>query len=327
MPPPRFRHGFVHDVFLSYTHADDAADAGRRWVTQFARDLQARLVIVSGRTVDIWRDEDKLGAADRFDDTIARAVNDSAVLLVVLSPSYFNSEPCRRERERFTAAVRGQENEFPGGKSRVVKVAKFKVGADRYPPDLQALLEHRFYVELPGSNVCKEFHLSDDLDVQRRYFPKVDDVAQEIAGLLTALETNQVAEPKGSVYLAEATSDLDSDRENLRRRLGQLGYDVEPKVELRLLPPSQIRSFLTETIRKCQLAVHPVGGYYGFVPEGADGKSVIEIQLDMARSDARNGDLSRIIWVPEGLVPVENTQKQFLEIVRKKFAGSGFELL
>ena len=73
-------------------------------------------------------------------------------------------------------------------------------------------------------------------------------------------------------------------------------------MELRLVPASQIRPFVTETIRKCRLAVHPVGGYFGFVPEGADGRSVVQIQLELARDDARNGDLARIIWVPEGLV-------------------------
>ena len=74
MPPPRFQHGYAHDVFVSYTHTDDQPDAGRRWVTQFTSDFRARLEIVSGHTVDIWRDEEKLGAADRFNETIAQAV-------------------------------------------------------------------------------------------------------------------------------------------------------------------------------------------------------------------------------------------------------------
>ena len=99
MSPPRFQHGYAHDVFVSYTHTDDQPDAGRRWVTQFTNDFRARLEIVSGHTVDIWRDEEKLDAADRFNDTIAQAVGGSAVLVVVLSPSYFNSEYCQKETQ------------------------------------------------------------------------------------------------------------------------------------------------------------------------------------------------------------------------------------
>src|SRR5258708_1758670 len=83
MPPPRFQHGYAYDVFLSYTQTDDQPDAGRRWVTQFMNDLRTRLEIVSGHAVNIWRDEEKLRAADRFNDTIAHAVAGSAVLLVV----------------------------------------------------------------------------------------------------------------------------------------------------------------------------------------------------------------------------------------------------
>src|SRR5690349_6448865 len=131
MPGPRFQHACAHDVFVSYTHADNQVDpAGWRWITKFTLDLHARLEGVSGRSVNIWRDEDKLGAADRFDDSIARAINDSAVLLVVLSPTYFNSKPCRQERESFYQKLAAERRDSAGGKARVVKVAKFFVPLD-----------------------------------------------------------------------------------------------------------------------------------------------------------------------------------------------------
>ncbi len=328
MPVQRFQHGFSHDVFLSYTHTDDQPDVGRRWVTQFMKDLRARLEIVSGHTVDIWRDEEKLGAADRFNETIAQAVEKSAVLVVVLSPGYFNSEYCDKERKAFYECARIDGKESVGGKARVVKAAKFRVSLDRYPSDLRELLEHRFFVETPGSTLCKEFHLSDDPAVRERYNTKVDDVAQEIAGLLAGLEPATSLEPtKGVIYLAECSSDVERERDDLRRHLLQLGYDVQPKKELRLLPAREIREFVSQTLGKCRLAVYPVGAYYGFVPEGAEGKSVVQIQLELAQMDARNGELGRIIWVPEGLVPQEETQRQFLARLRTEFAGRHFELL
>jgi hypothetical protein len=327
MPPPRFRHGYDHDVFISYTHTDDQLDAGCRWVTEFARDLKVRLEIVSGHSVDIWRDEEKLGAADRFNESIAAAIETSAVLLVVLSPGYFNSTPCQEERAAFYDKITRERKESAGRKARVVKVAKFRVALERYPQDLRELLEHRFYVELPGP-AWREFRLSEDPDVRRRYNPKVDDVAQEIAGLLSALEpAGAAAESRGSVYLAEATSDVEPQRDVLRRQLVQLGFDVQPTRELRLLPAREIRSFIADTMHSCRLTVHPVGGFYGFVPEGAGGKSVVQMQLELAQSDARNGDLGRIIWVPEGLDVQEEAQKEFLKRIRTEFAGHGFEFL
>ena len=329
MPAPRFQHGYAHDVFLSYTHTDDQMDAGQRWVSEFTQQLHARLEIVSGHSIEIWRDEEKLGAADRFNDTIARAVHNSAVLLVVLSPSYFNSEYCQKERNEFYTQTKRDGKESVGGKARVVKAAKLRVPLERYPPDLRELLEYKFYAELPpGSGIYKEFHLAEDQQIRARYPTRVDDVAQEIAGILAGLEPVRASSTsQGLIYVAETTSDVESQRDDLCRHLNQLGYEVEPKQELRLLPARDIRNFVAETIQKCCLAIHPVGAYYGFVPEGADGKSVVQMQIELAKMDTRNGDLERIIWVPEGLVPHEDTQKSFLERLRTDYAGRGFKFL
>jgi hypothetical protein len=333
MPGPRFQHGCAHDVFVSYTHADNHVDpAGWRWITKFTQDLHARLEGVSGRSVNIWRDEEKLGAADRFDDSIARAIHDSAVLLVVLSPTYFNSQPCRQERESFYQKIAAEGRDSVAGKARVVKVAKFWVPLDIYPADLRPLLEHQFYA--PGTPP-KEFHLSPDEAVRRQYPSKVDDVAQEVAGLLAALEAPRetkaavqpAADAKGVVYLAEGTSDVEPDRVKLRRQLTQLGFDVQPTQELRLLPARELRSTVAALIQRAQLVVHPVGGFYGFAPEGGEGKSLVEIQLEISQADARNGDLSRIIWMPDDLVVQEDRQKSFLDRIRTVFAGRGFDLL
>jgi len=328
MPSERFKHGYAHDVFLSYTHADDQPDAGRRWVTQFVSDLEARLQSVSGKSVNIWRDESRLAAADRFNDTIAQALRSSAILVVVLSPSYFASEYCRKEREVFSDHARAEGKESVGTRSRVVKVAKFRVGLEKYPPDLRELLEHKFFVESPNSTMCREFHLSDDPAIRERYKTRIDDVAQEVANLLAALEpARPLAESNGLVYLAETTSDLEPQRDELRRQLEQLRYEVQPRAELRLLSARELRNAVAEMIEKCQIAIHPVGAYYGIVPEGVEGKSVVQIQLELAKTASRNGDLPKIIWVPEGMVPQEEVQKRFLERLRTEFAGRGFDFL
>jgi hypothetical protein len=328
MPSPPFEHGYPHDVFLSYTHTDDQLDAGRRWVSQFMLDLRARLEIVSGHAIDIWRDEEKLGAADRFNESIARAVRESAVLLAVLSPSYFNSEYCARERLEFRRHAESEGKSNVCDKSRIVKVAKFRVDLERYPPDLRELLEYGFYVQTPGSSACKEFHLSDDPLVRARYHTKVDDVAQEIALLLAGLEPNhQPTASRGAIYLAETTSDLEQQRDDLRRHLTQLGYRVLPEQELRLLAAKDLRPLVADALQRCRLAIHPIGAYYGIVPEGADGKSLVRIQLELSGGDRRNGDLSRLIWVPEHLEPAEDAQRAFLATIRTEYAGRGFELL
>jgi TIR domain len=327
MPSPRFQHGFEHDIFVSYTHTDDQPDGGRRWVTEFMRDLEARLEIVSGHSVGVWRDETELGAADRFNKTIAAAVRNSALLLVVLSPSYFASDYCLREREVFYEKIRAEGKESVGTKSRVVKVSKFRVDLEKYPPDLRELLEYKFFIEGANSGFCREFHLSDDAVVRARYQTRVDDVAQEIAQLLSLLEPRTASSAsKGSVYLADTTSDLEPQRDELRRHLTQLGFDVRPSGELRLLPTRNLRDAVARFLAECRLAIHPIGAYYGAIPEAED-KSIVQIQLELARATARNGDLPKIIWLPEGTVPADERQREFLNRIRTEFAGRGFEFL
>lgn len=167
MPGPRFQHGYAHDVFVSYTHADNQLDQNRwNWVTRFTRDLHARLEVVSGHSVAIWRDEQKLGAADPFHASIGQAIENTAILLVVLSPTYFNSGECLKEREAFYRAIAARGRVTAGGKARVLKVAKFEVPLEAYPADLKTLLEHRFYDAGPPT---REFHMSEDGTGDRRY--------------------------------------------------------------------------------------------------------------------------------------------------------------
>ena len=151
MPSPRFQHGFPHDVFISYTHADNQPDRRGPWVERFETDLKARLEVVSGASIDIWWDK-KLGAADRFNDAIKDELQKSAVLVVILSPSYFNSAYCQSERESFYSHCASSGQSAVGNKNRVVKVAKFFVPLEQYPPDLGR--------DAPAALLCPESHTS-----------------------------------------------------------------------------------------------------------------------------------------------------------------------
>jgi hypothetical protein len=325
MPSPRFQHGFHHDVFVSYTHADNQPDRRGPWVERFEADLKARLEVVSGASIDIWWDK-KLGAADRFNDAIKDELQKSAVLVVILSPSYFNSAYCQSERESFYTHCANSGQSAVGNKNRVVKVAKFFVPLEQYPPDLEEMLELRFYAPVAGTSRYRELHLHEDATVRDLYETRVDDVAQEIATILRSMEARAKTPSRGSVYLAEATSDLQEKREEIRRYLTQLGYEVTPRSELRLMrTTSDLQRFVTENLSQSKLAIHPVGALYGAVPEGANGKSVVQMQLDLAAQG--NGNFSRMIWLPEGVVPLEDAQKSFLQRVHEEYPQRGFELI
>ena len=147
-----------------------------------------------------------------------------------------------------------------GNKSRVVKAAKTRVALDRYPQDLRELLEFRFYIEEPNGT-AREFHLSSDEQVQKRFYTVVDDAAQAIEKILRGLETGSAPVSKGSVYLAETSSDIDGDRDQLRRSLTQRGYTVLPQAPLRLRTGPEVEHIAQSDLAQCNLAVFPIGAY------------------------------------------------------------------
>jgi len=324
MPGPRFQHGFANDVFISYTHEDDREEAGIRWVTRFEAALKARLAKVSGKSIQTWRD-DRLTGADRFGPAIEEQLLGSAVLVAIVTPSYFSSEWCRTERGKFIERAKASRGLDVGTQSRVVKTAKTRVPLDRYPEELRELLEFRFYIEEPNGT-AREFHLSSDEHVQKRFDTVVDDAAQAIERILHGLESGSVPASRGSVYVGETSSDVDAERDQLRRSLAQRGYTVLPQSQLRLRSGPEVERIVKDDLAQCNLAVYPVGGYYGIVPERSD-RSITELQLDTALSDGRNGTLSRLVWVPPGITIAEERQQRLLMRLRTEFPSRGFEII
>ena len=95
--------GFTNDIFISFSH-DDNWDG---WVEKFQDHLSHRLVQI-GAPVTIWRDS-KLRGTDVFSDEIFTQLQQSALLVSIVSPSGIKSRWCEDEREAFErfAALNG----------------------------------------------------------------------------------------------------------------------------------------------------------------------------------------------------------------------------
>jgi hypothetical protein len=325
MPAPRFQHGFANDVFISYASEDDREEAGVRWVSRFEAELKSRLTKVSGQTIQIWRDN-RLSGADRFGPEIDEQLVASAVLLPIVTPSYFRSQWCQTERARFFEITASDRGLYVGNKCRMVKAAKTRVPLDRYPQELREQLEFRFYVE-EQNDTAREFHLSDDERVQRRFYTVVDDAAQAIEQVLRGLEAGGAPASKGFVYVADTSSDIEQEWDQLRRSLTQRGYSVLPQAPLRLRSGPEIERITRSDLSQCRLAVYPVGAYYGPIPERSRDRSITELQLESALADGRNGSLSRLVWVPPGINAEEERQRRVLGWIRTELPSRGFEII
>jgi CheY-like chemotaxis protein len=82
--------------FLSYTRKDDEFFGG--YITAFRKALENAVHIVSGEErFRVFQDVEGIVIGEKWQKKLADAINRSSVLIPMLSPLFFNSQPCRDE--------------------------------------------------------------------------------------------------------------------------------------------------------------------------------------------------------------------------------------
>ena len=338
-------HGYTNDVFISYSHIDNQAfgDPGGGWVDIFHSHLQNFVNVHVGRRTDVWRDR-RLTGAEVFAAEIEQQLQRSAVLISVVSPGYVQSEWCNRELVAFTNAAQSRGDLRVGNLQRVVKVLRLPVERSALPALLDEALGAQFYRVDPASGRARDLLLDPASDALQLFRARVDDVAQDLARLLTAMASHSGPEtastettngaassslPAGEtkaeiVFLAWTTGDLNEEREKLRRELEARRYRVLPSGA----PPIEaegVRERVIAALREARVAIHLIGAHYGFVPEGDD-RSILELQADDATYKVAESRAARVFWLAPGTPgdpPTDPRLKALLTRVQQPSPQSG----
>jgi hypothetical protein len=323
--------GYDNAVFISYTHVDNEpfGPDDLRWIDFLHDQLTSRLRQLFGQRVTVWRDH-KLHGNDVIAETMLERLSKVAALVSICSPRYLTSEWCRRELKEFLDAARAGGGIHVGTRSRVFKVVKTPVERDELREPLDALLGYEFYEELPGEHRVREFLLNPDPEERWKFYARVDDLAQDIAALLKDLSTNggrsdEDAAQERTVYLAEATSDLASDRDSMRRELERRGHEVLPQRALPLAA-DELAAAVNEDLSRAALSIHLLGSRYGARPEGED-RSIPHLQVDLARRVASHDGLAQLIWIPDELPAVEEPQAELIGALETADVGDETEVV
>jgi hypothetical protein len=143
----------------------------------------------------------------------------------------------------------------------------------------------------------------------------VYDVAYDVSQVLKYLGNpahasgKRTAHPK-TIFLAATTSDLEPQRDQLRRELIELGHTVIPKQPLPLVA-SELVAVVRSCLEQADIAIHFVGEHFGLVPEATD-LSMVALQNQVAARFCESSPLKRLIWIPKGLQPRDERQTSFL---------------
>jgi hypothetical protein len=311
------KNDFEYDLFISYTHLDNRALSKEEegWISRFHYSLTIRLGQLLGREPKIWRDS-KLQGNDEFSDEIISELRKSKALLTVISPRYLESEWCLRELHRFLKAAETNIGVRIGNKSRVFKMVKTYVPFNQHPDEIRGLNGYKF-CELDENDRPHEFSPEKGSRHYQKFWERLEDVAWDIHQLIKELDqpgkvTKEQPEnpPEKTVYLAETTSDLREEWENIRRDLTLQGYTVLPDRPLPyLLKDGNFKDTVRDYLNHCKLSVHLIGNRYGLIPEEEE-RSIVELQNQLAAEQCENGQLTCLIRVPPGLEKKTESARQ-----------------
>jgi TIR domain len=220
-----FVPGYKHDIFVSYAHVDDVPLVDTRgWVSTFVGCLRTLLAMRLGRAdaYSIWMDRSLLGN-EPFSDALLQNINESAALIIILSPAYLQSEWCRKERNAFLETIRNKSN----ADNRVFVVETLPTERKTWPEEFKNLLGYPFW-KFSGDDapLMLGFPVLDAND--RDYFTRLETLSSDLVHLIRTLAESEsitnrhILEPiQSSVHdlAKDAASWLDAKRE-----LGE--YDV-----------------------------------------------------------------------------------------------------
>lgn len=246
---------YQHDLFVSYARVDNLPVPGaeRGWVSNLVSHIETKLAQKLGRSdaFDLWMDYE-ISGHEPLTPQILDAARQSALLLVVLSPGYVASPWCRRERQTFLDLVRerGNASVFVVEREAPLETERLK--------EFDDLRGFTFWVQERERRAPRILGDPAPSPSDREYYSRVDDLCEEIAQELRRLRAGAGAAPLRpglsdaaairagpTVFLADVTDDLETERNQVKRYLHQLGVQVLPETWYSLEP----KAFQEEVIR------------------------------------------------------------------------------
>lgn len=324
------------DVVITYANLDDQplAAGSQGWVSNLHHNLQLRVAQLSGKQVAVVKQPDPSDSAE-IEAEVLKEMPLAKTVVSVLSPPFLQSAGCRRIVETFCESAKQEGHLEVDERSRLLNVIKTPVEEDDLPPEVSSLftglVPYEFFERDPVSGRLREFDEAfGDVAVQR-FHERVYDVAYDISQILKYLgdpshsNTRRAANPK-TVFLAATTSDLEPQRDQLRRELLELGHTVVPKQPLPLVA-SELVSVVQSCLEEADIAIHFIGEHFGLVPEATE-LSLVALQNQVAAKFCDNSTLQRLIWIPKGLNPTDERQLSFIrQLESEPESVTGAELI
>jgi hypothetical protein len=304
---------FKNDLFVSYRRASN--EGQDPWVDNFCTAVRTQLRDLVG-DVQMWRDTAELRAGDAWRPEIAEAVDSTGIFLAVISRTYFDSDECRKELDRFLGRIKSGEG--PAGR-KLVPIYKHPPKPDQsLPRELAEIGHHEFYNLDP-----KPWR---ELDPRRDYDDYHERLGRVVFDLMAALEELQGQQKKqalGKVFIANVGPELLQERERLRTDLRQRGFLVLPEHEY-LWNADDHRDRIGRDLAESLLCVHLVSRQASIEPLSA---ARTRLQLELAHAEMKQrGRPAPLVWI-QPAAETDASARSLIDYIESELANEGVDYL
>jgi len=327
------------DVLLSYAAIDDQPlfEGRPGWVSQLHRNLEVRVEQFSGEKVAIARLPES-AVSPVVEGELLEQLPRTKAMISVVSPPFIKSDICRREVERFWRGAEQSGDAWVNKRARLLKVLKTAIAAEELPSPLDDIFSPLFgfeFFELDSeTGRVREFDETFGPLLKQRFFERVYDLAYDTCQLLRTLQQVRArgaaaVEPDPNrhwVYLATTTSDVQDERDRIRRELLERGHQVLPDAPLPILS-RDVETVVRQCLEKCTIAIHLLGRRYGVTPEDSF-ESIPALQLRLTAEQPQGPQLQRLIWLAgDGEIADERQRAFVLRVQEDPALHQGAEII
>jgi hypothetical protein len=281
------------DVFISYSHVDEAFPSG--WVSALHTCVDAAIrAAAPGLRVEIFRDALHIRRNEDLNARITALLDQAHVLLCVLSPNYTHSRYCNLELEHFRQHRRSR-------KGKLSKVLKQYVPVALQPEALQNLLGFNFFDPNGTFPALIDAGQTRETRAHPRFEQAVGPLADEI---IQAVEAGR--QPPQRI-LVLSTNDRNEERCRIVNDLRDEGIEVVSAEEL----PGTRRD------RREALVKHAAKVEFTLLLLGGENSSDIVLVYDTIEATWRNTNARRCLCaIPPAIDSADAVQRDFLARVR-----------
>lgn len=315
------------DIILNYAPIDDQplVDGKPGWVSQLHRNLEVRVEQLSGEKLKIARLPGS-SQSEVLQGEILEHFSRAKAMVSVISPPFIRSDECRKKVEEFCRLAERTGGTMVEDRSRLLKVIKTAVAEREMPAAMADIFSPLFGFEFfeidPETGRIREFDESFGTAHKQRFFERVYDLAHDLCQTIRVLRDVENLESTRTdlvdrkwVYLATSTSDVQEERDRIRRELIERGHAVLPDTPFPMMS-RDVELMVQECMSKCSIAVHLLGKHYGVTPEDS-AESIPALQLRVSAEHARQDNMQRLIWMPQVRELANEHQLAFLRRVQE----------